>query len=160
MVLTLLFLSLQAFSSDLPAPRKMGLVLVFLSAKCPCSDSHITEISELSLQYTDFKFAAIHSNSDETPEQAMLYFKNAKLPFEVITDQKFKLADQFDAYKTPHSVIILPNKKIAYSGGVTDSSDGEDAEQKYLREALDDISKNKPIRKTKTEVMGCLIRPR
>lgn len=136
---------------------KKGLVLIFMSAKCPCSDSHIPVIKKLSAQYEDFKFAVIHSNLDESKDAVKKYFKTAALPFEVIKDYKTKIADEFQAYKTPHAFVISPAGEILYQGGVTNSSHAPSADEFFLANALADIAANKKVRVTEGRTLGCVI---
>jgi peroxiredoxin len=91
-----------------------GLVVVFMSAKCPCSNSHVAILKKLSQKYQNFKFIGIHSNSDESKESAQKYFKSAGLRFDIIQDQKNRLANELQAYKTPHAFVISPSGEILY----------------------------------------------
>jgi peroxiredoxin len=134
-----------------------GLVVVFLSAVCPCSDSHITELKSLHEAYPDFSFVAIHSNADESAEAAKKYFDQAKLPFSVIQDQKGKWLDQFKALKTPHAFVIKTGGEIVYQGGVSDSHDFSRAQHKFLREALEDVHADHKIRTAEGRTLGCAI---
>lgn len=137
--------------------NKKGLVVVFLSAKCPCSNSHVVEISHLSKDFPEFNFVAVHSNKDESLEKSKEYFANSKLPFLVIQDEENKIADEFKALKTPHVFVILADGKIAYQGGVSDSNNFAESHKKYLRDALTDIHDNKPVRTPEGRTLGCSI---
>jgi peroxiredoxin len=136
---------------------KKGLVIIFMSAKCPCSDSHVSEMKKLSEQYSDFKFTVIHSNTDEPKDFSQKYFKQVQLPFEVIEDEKTKLADEFKAYKTPHAFLINPQGEIVYQGGVTNSSDAKKSDLHFLANALEDLSQGKPVRIANGRTLGCVI---
>jgi peroxiredoxin len=127
-------------------PAQKGMVVVFLSAVCPCSNSHLTELKNLKEKFADFNFVGIHSNVDEGKELTVNYFKNANLPFPVIQDTKAKIANDFKAFKTPHAYIILKDGSIAYQGGVSDSHEFNSSKQKYLREALEDLSKGQKVK--------------
>lgn len=137
--------------------NKKGLVVVFLSAKCPCSNSHVIEITNLAKEFTDFNFVAVHSNKDEPIDLTKEYFVNTKLPFAVIQDQDTKIADDFKAFKTPHAYIVMADGKVAYQGGVSDSNNFAESKKKYLREALTDIHDNKPVRTPEGRTLGCSI---
>ena len=99
-------------------PRKVLLndnetatVVVFLSAACPCSDSHVPYLKKLKLEFPQITFIAIHSNMDEDEKTTEAYFKAVNLPFDVIQDVEARLADQFQAFKTPHAFIISKQGK-------------------------------------------------
>jgi hypothetical protein len=54
-------------------------VMVFLSAKCPCSIGHEAKLRELSKEFKakGFQFVAIHSNADEDLKMAKEHFSEA-----------------------------------------------------------------------------------
>ncbi len=137
--------------------QKKGLVVVFLSARCPCSNSHVTELSKLSKEYPDYLFIGLHSNQDESLEESKSYFNGAHLPFKVLQDEKAELADRFGAFKTPHSYVISPSGDLLYKGGISSSNNFENSKNKFLREALEDISAGKKIRTPEGRTLGCAI---
>lgn len=142
---------------SIDSATKKGMVVVFLSAKCPCSNSHIVELRNLAEEFKDFSFVGIHSNVDEDANLSKPYFQNAGLPFPVIEDEKAKLADQFQALKTPHSYVFSPTGEVLYQGGVSNSKDCTKADRKFLRDALDDIQAGKAVRMPLGRTLGCAI---
>ncbi|MBS1970649.1 MAG: redoxin domain-containing protein [Bdellovibrionales bacterium] len=134
-----------------------GTVVVFLSAKCPCSDSHITELKSLFEKYKDFKFVGIHSNVDEDLEFSKKYFVAQALPFPVLQDEKATLADTFKAFKTPHAYVLSPEGEIVFQGGITNSANGKDAKVHYLADALEDIQQGHKIKTASVRTLGCVI---
>ena len=137
--------------------EKKGTVLIFMSAKCPCSDSHVPLIKKMADKYKDFKFAVIHSNLDETKADSQKYFKKAAFNFDVIQDVKTQIADQFEAYKTPHAFILNPNGEIVYQGGVTNSSHAPAADEFFLENALNEINSGKAVSTPEGRTLGCVI---
>lgn len=142
---------------ELQTEGQKGLVVVFVSAICPCSDSHVQELNRLAKDFSDFKFVAIHSNVNEPLEMSQAYFKKAGFSFPVIEDQKAQLADQFQAFKTPHSFVVLPDGSFAYQGGVSNSHDFAKSKRKYLREALADIQAGRAVQTPEGRTLGCVI---
>lgn len=150
----------QSLNSDKPiniSQINKGLVVVFLSSTCPCSNSHIKELISLSEKFKDLTFLAVHSNADESVDEAKEYFKQAKLPFDVLRDENSKIANLLSASKTPHAFLISPKGDILYNGGVTDSSDGRLAKEFYLRKAIEDFLLGKKVNHAKTRTLGCVI---
>lgn len=137
--------------------NKKALVVVFLSAVCPCSNSHIEELKSLSRDYPEFNFIGIHSNVDETVDKAKIYFSKEALPFKVIQDENAALADRFKAFKTPHAFVVNADGKILYQGGVSSSKNFPQAEHKFLREALTQIQKDETVLKPEGRTLGCSI---
>lgn len=146
----------KSVSGQLESGKK-ALVVTFLSAKCPCSDSHVTALKELSRKFPEMQYVAVHSNVDESPELTAEYFKKANLPFPVLQDEKLKLANKFGAYKTPHSFVVSPEGVILYQGGVSDSKDFAKAKKHFLEDALVDIQAGTAVRVAEGRTLGCVI---
>lgn len=139
------------------AEGKKGIVVVFLSAKCPCSDSHIAEMKSLHKDFPEFAFVAVNSNVDETNELAQDYFKRSALEFPVIKDKNLELADRYKAFKTPHAFVMNNDGKVLYQGGVSSSRQFAMADRKYLRDALTNIQDGKPVAMDEGRTLGCVI---
>ena len=136
---------------------EVATVVVFLSATCPCSDSHIPYLKKLKEEFPKINYLAIHSNVDEDEKTTAKYFKSVALPFDVIQDDGAKLADEFKAYKTPHAFIISKEGKILYEGGVTSSAKAHEASHFHLRDALLDLTQGRDIRVKEVRTLGCAI---
>ena len=134
-----------------------GTVLIFMSARCPCSHSHVPEVKKLALKYADFSFAVVHANADEPTEEAKAYFQEAGFLFPVIHDQEGKLAEEFKALKTPHAFLINSQGKILYKGGITNSNDSNRADKHFLQNSLAEIVDGKSISNPEGRTLGCVI---
>lgn len=148
---------LRAQSTSSSAEGKKGLVIVFMSAKCPCSQSHSEEVKNLHAHFPDFSFVVVNSNSDETEEMAKTYFKSVGFDFPVIKDKNAELADRYAALKTPHAFLISPEGKIVYQGGVSSSRIFAKADKKFLRQALNEIREGKIVSTPEGRTLGCAI---
>lgn len=133
------------------------LVVLFLSAKCPCSMSHMDEIRNLAKDFPETKFLAINSNKDESREMGIAYFSKADLAFPVLRDENLKYADLLKAVKTPHAFILDKYGQIVYQGGVSDSAKFPNAKKRFLREALTEVKMKKPVSKPIARALGCAI---
>jgi len=101
-----------------PNPKAKASVVVFLSAKCPCSASHEPILKDLAAQYAkdNIEFIAVHANQNETQAQTLAHFaqsvtvKGANVPdslgFPMVEDRGAKIANELKALKTPHAYII------------------------------------------------------
>ncbi len=145
----------QTITADLNGRK--GVVVVFLSAVCPCSNSHVSELAALSKEHSDFAFYGVHSNADEGKELSQNYFQAAKLPFPIIADSVAKIADSYRPKRTPHAYVVLTNGEVVYQGGVSSSQDFGSAEHRYLRDALEDIKQNKRVKNPRSRPLGCEI---
>lgn len=142
-----------------PSAKAKATVVVFMSATCPCSESHEKVVSELSQKYSKdgFEFIAVHSNQNENNETTQKHFKESALGISVVADPGAKIANELKALKTPH-VYIIQNNKIVYEGGVDDSADSAESKTPYLANALAELKENKPITMAKTRALGCQIK--
>jgi peroxiredoxin len=132
-------------------------VVVFLSARCPCSRSHEVWLSKLAKDFKSFKFLGIHSNADESLTLAQEHFRKAKLSFDILEDKGAQLADQFKAFKTPHAYVYNEDGNLVYQGGVSDSHEVERSKRKFLLEVLEDLKNKKAVRISKGRTLGCVI---
>lgn len=147
----------SAKPAEFSAKGKSGLVAVFLSAVCPCSNSHLGELRALAKDFPGFAFVGIHSNSNEDASLTKTYFQNAALGFPILQDEGMQLADRFKALKTPHAFLLDPEGRIVYQGGVSSSRVFENADQKFLREALGDLRAKQKVRTPRGRTLGCVI---
>jgi hypothetical protein len=133
-------------------------VVIFVSATCPCSQSHVVELKSLAKDFPEFQFVGIHSNGNEGKQASQSYFQSLALPFEVIRDRGAKLADLFRASKTPHAFVINRDRQVVYRGGVSSSSQFHaQVERRFLREALDDLRASRAVRTPEGRTLGCAI---
>jgi hypothetical protein len=133
-------------------------VVAFLSAKCPCSAGHEPVLKALHQEFSkDFKFVGVHSNQNEDSKVTRKHFSEARLPFPVLEDRGARIAEKFGALKTPH-VFVLRGDQVLYQGGIDDTSDGQDPEKHYLRDALTRIREGKTPEVSNARVLGCAIK--
>ncbi len=90
-------------------------------------------------------------------EDARAYFKKIGFPFSVLQDENSKLANKFKANRTPHAFLVSSEGKILYSGGITNSKEGNTAVKNYLREALLDIDNGRNVGIAQSRTLGCEI---
>lgn len=133
------------------------MVIIFLSSVCPCSNAHIPHIKELAETYPKIEFLGVHANQNETLAQAKEYFNALNLPFKVIHDSDAKLADELKAFKTPHAYLISSSGEILYSGGISSSAKARDADNYFLKEAIEDFLNNRTIKIKQGRPLGCVI---
>jgi peroxiredoxin len=143
-----------------PAKAAKGTVVVFLSARCPCSASHELALKELAREYEakGFRFVGIHSNADEAEELTRKHFAEAGLPFPVLADGQSRLADAFGALKTPHAYLLSPKGEILFQGGVDDSHIAAASRQPYLRNALAAVAAGRAPDPAEVRTLGCAIK--
>jgi hypothetical protein len=135
-------------------------VVVFVSARCPCSASHEPVLKSLADRYgaRGFEFVGIHSNTDEPTPEARKHFASSALPFSVFEDTDARWANDFGALKTPHAYVVSPEGKILFQGGVDDSRTAARASRHYLAEVLGALDQGLPAPIHEVRALGCIIR--
>lgn len=118
---------------------------------------NIDYLENLSHEFKNYTFIAIHSNANENIEKAKQYFLEKKISFDVVSDNHSYWANILKAHRTPHSYIIDKLGNIVYQGGISDSSNPSKASAFYLKSALTNFQNGKPIIPSQTRVLGCKI---
>lgn len=132
-------------------------VVVFLSARCPCSMSHEPVLRELYKKFSPkgVHFEGVHSNQDE--ENAQVHFDATDLGFRVAKDPGAERANELGALKTPHAFVFADNKLI-YRGGIDNSQLAPQATKFYLHDAIEAALEGKTPAITEARALGCLIK--
>lgn len=133
-------------------------VFVFVSAECPCSQSHESELFELRQKYPQIEWLGIHSNQDEMDENQLQYYQKGSWPFPVLQDKEAQIAGEFRATKTPHVFVKDSSGELLYTGAISNRRDLSRATRFYLREVLEDLQEGRPPRHRRTLALGCNIR--
>ncbi len=135
-------------------------VVVFVSAKCPCSASHELALKSLHQEFSPkgFAFVGIHSNSDESPDLTRAHFTESAFPFPVIEDREAALANAFGALKTPHAFVISPAGEVLFQGGVDDSHVAAEAKIPHLKNAMISILGGRKPDPNRVRALGCVIK--
>ena len=136
---------------------KKGTVLFFLSSTCPCSNSHMKHLNDLSKTYKDFSFIGVHSDKFQEVQVAKEYFKSKGVEFPILEDKKQIVANELEALKTPHTFVFNNKNKMVFHGGVTNSSDYGHASKFYLKDALTSLDAGKTPKKNFARALGCYI---
>jgi len=142
--------------------ERLGTVLLFYWHDCPICNSYAPEIARISGSYTNFSFYIVQVDPDLTRPMAKKHAGEYGLPAPVLLDPQHRLVQWAKASVTPEAVVVGPNGQVRYQGRIDDLYAGlgkkrNEATQHDLREALDAISLNRPIRAKRTKAIGCLI---
>jgi hypothetical protein len=139
----------------------IGTVIVFLSAECPCSLSHLDSLKWASNQFPQFRFLGVHSNRDEPTDLVLRKFTEERVPFPVIEDTPtLSLANDLGALKTPHIFVLDRSGQILYRGAVDANhlvTNEEQRKNNYLVSALSAIVAGHKPEPKETTPLGCYI---
>jgi peroxiredoxin len=134
-------------------------VLLFLSARCPCSGGYDKRNKELAEAYTSkgVRFVAINSSVDEPANEVAEHAKAHGFGFPVLKDENHKLADTLNAQVTPEAFVIDEKGILRYHGRIDDSRDEKAILSHDLRNALDFLVAGQPPKVKSTTPFGCSI---
>jgi protein-disulfide isomerase len=142
---------------------KKAVVLFFVSAYCPTSNTFVKEMNQIAADYGDkIAFDFVHSDSDLKLTDILQHTEMNEIKATVLIDKDQRLATLTHATITPEVAVLSPTGSTLYQGRINDLYLGPTKRQrqattKDLRDALDAILANKPVAQPKTEAVGCKI---
>jgi peroxiredoxin len=154
--------SLNALSS------KKAIVIVFTSHNCPYSKIYEQRAKNFIQEYEakGVAFLLINpnnpsSNPEESIEEMATAAKEREYRSPYLSDGKQSVCDKFGATKTPE-VFVLKNQGgsffVKYKGAIDDNPQvATDVSSSYLREALDAVLSNQPVKISEKRATGCMI---
>lgn len=98
--------------------------------------------------------------ADEDSFEAMVdHAKKENYSSLYVLDTNSKLANAFDANTTPHVFLLDKNMTLKYTGAIDDNvKKSKEVKAHYLKDAIKNMSKGKPINPAKTKNIGCSIK--
>jgi len=137
------------------------VVVVFTCNSCPIATDYEDRILALADKFkNDAAFVAINVNT--IPEDSLPKMKeraeSRKFPFPYLFDKSQKIGKEFGAKYTPEFFVLDADRKIAYMGGLDDSSVADKVKTKHLEPAIDAILKGEQPATAETNAIGCRVR--
>ena len=81
------------------------------------------------------------------------------ITFPYLVDETQKVADQFKAQCTPDLYLFDSNQKLVYHGRLDDNwKDETQVKKEELKEAIENLSADKPLSDKQFHSMGCSIK--
>jgi len=137
-----------------------GVVLIFVSTRCPVSNAYNERMVKLAGEYQPkgFQFLGINANKAEEPSELASHAKSHGFNFPVLKDKGNVIADKLSASVTPE-VFVLDGKGILrYHGRIDDSQDPAKIKSEDLKAALEALIGNQEIAKKEAKAFGCTIK--
>ena len=98
----------------------MPTVVCFLGTECPLANLYAPRLQQLAEQFKGVRFVAVMSNRQDSTEEIAAYRDRHELTFPVLEDRANKIADQFDAQRTPEVFLLDPDFQVRYRGRIDD----------------------------------------
>ena len=143
-----------------------GLLVVFTCNTCPFVVMWEDRYIQLEEKCSQKKLGMVYINSnhakrngDDSMENMKAHFKKMDYNFPYLADDESIVANSFGAKTTPHIYLFNNEKKLVYKGAIDDNYKSiHDVKEKYLIDAIDQLSKKKPIKINQTRAVGCSIK--
>ncbi len=144
-----------------PADRS-GSVLFFYWQDCPISNGYAPEINRICASHTNFAFYIVQIDPELTPAAAKEHARKYDLRAPVLLDPQHRLVKLAKATVTPEAVVLGKHGEVLYRGRIDDlypvfGKKRAVATEHDLRDALDAITAGRPVKKSETKAIGCLI---
>lgn len=139
------------------------VVVVFLGAECPLVKLYAKRLQELHKKYSSKGVAILGVNSNQQDSLAEIahFVRTNKLKFPMLKDPGNKIADRFDAERTPEVFVLDSQRHVRYRGRIDDQFtygiQRPTIEKDYLANAIDSLLAGEPVAIEKTETVGCHI---
>jgi peroxiredoxin len=137
------------------------VVLVFVSTNCPYSNAYNERMRDLAAAYAKkgVLFVGINSNSTETVQEAADHARKHGHTFPIVKDPGNKVADLYDARRTPEAFVIGKDGRLDYHGRIDENyEDASKVVSPDLKNALDALLAGQPVAKSETKAFGCTIK--
>jgi hypothetical protein len=137
-------------------------VLIFYWQDCPISNSYAPELNRLRAAHTNCAFYIVQVDPGLTRAAAKEHAQKFDLHPPVLLDPQHRLVKRLKATVTPEAVVVGKKGQLLYRGRIDDGYAALGKKraaitQHDLQDALDAIAAGKPVKKTETKAIGCLI---
>jgi peroxiredoxin len=140
-----------------------AIVLVFIGTDCPVGNLYAPRLIEMNRDYKTkgVVFLGISSNAHDSEKDVAKYVHDMGIDFPVLKDPQNKVADSGLVERTPEVLVLDGAGRMRYRGAIDDQYKVGKARnaptQNYVRDALDALLANRPVKVTATKVEGCLL---
>jgi hypothetical protein len=148
----------------LEAKNRRATLLFFIAHDCPISNGYAPEMARICKAYEGKRVASyvVYVEQDLKSDEAAKHAHEFRYPCPALLDPSRKLVKLTGARMTPEAVLLTPDTKVVYRGRidnryVTYGKRRDQPTSRDLRNALDALLANRPVKPAKTPVIGCFI---
>jgi peroxiredoxin len=150
-------------------PSAKGFILVFTSNRCPVAKAYDKRLIALHDDYVNEGYPLILINPNdpvayaaESFEKMQQLVESKRFAFQYLQDIDGEIAANFGATRTPEA-FVLNNEAgkiiLRYTGKIDDNAhDSKGTTRNYVREVLEILQKNEPVKTPSTKAIGCSIK--
>jgi peroxiredoxin len=140
-------------------------VVIFTCNHCPYARAWHERLNDAGRDYTGkgVQFFQINSNDvTKSPHDSLQAMKDRVAAGEFVgpylRDEGQEVARAFDATRTPEVFVVSADGELAYHGAPDENSDEPKLDAHWVREALDDVLSDRPVKLASTKPVGCTIK--
>lgn len=151
----------KAFTLSKTAAGQNATVLMFIATKCPYSNAYNDRMRDMAEAYRGkgVLFVGINSNKTEPAQEALEHAKTNRHTFPIMKDPDNKVADLYDAKRTPEIFVVDKLGKVMYHGRIDENYENPSGvTSPDLKNALDAMLAGKPVERAETKAFGCTIK--
>jgi peroxiredoxin len=137
------------------------VVVIFIATKCPYSNAYNDRMRDMAKAYAgkDVLFVGINSNDTEPADEVKEHARKHGLDFPVMKDPGNRVADAYDARRTPEVFVIDGSGILRYHGRIDENyEDPAKVSSPDLKNALNSLLAGQPVAKAETKAFGCTIK--
>jgi hypothetical protein len=141
---------------------KAGSILFFYWHDCPISNSYAPEMNRIASAHPQFACYIVQVDRGLAPAAAREHARQYSLRPPVLLDPKHRLVRAVKATVTPEAVVLGKTGRLLYRGRIDNQfaalgKKRPSATEHDLLEALAAVAAGKPVPKSETTAIGCLI---
>ncbi len=138
-------------------------VLVFVSTKCSFSNDYNARLVKFAADYATrgtkhVRVIGINANADERVDAIARHASEKGLTYPIVRDEGNRIADRFQAQKTPEVWVIDQRGVVRYHGAIDDHFDETQVKVNYLASAVNALLEGKEPGVKDTPPQGCSIK--
>ncbi|TWT61584.1 redoxin domain-containing protein [Rubinisphaera italica] len=144
-------------------PADHLVVVAFLGTECPLARLYGQRLEELQTEFRDHGVTVIgiDSNVQDSLTEITAFVARHHLTIPILKDTGNRVADQFEAERTPEVFLLDQNREIRYRGRIDDQYlvglSRESEQRRDLAIAIEEVLKGEDVTVPKTKAIGCLI---
>jgi peroxiredoxin len=131
-----------------------AVVVLFLSTLCPYSNYYNELLRDMASEFEakGVLFVGINSSRAETLAEIVAHARDHGHTFPILRDADGKLAEIFDARRTPEVFLLDREGRLRYHGRIASKISSPE-----LKNALESLLSGRPVRPAETKAFGCAI---
>ncbi len=143
-----------------------GFILTFTCNTCPYAELYEQRIIDLHNEFAPKGYPVVAINPNDVVKkpgdslEAMKERAEEKgYPFVYLQDETQEIAHAFGATRTPHMYILDKDLTVLYIGGIDNNpKDADQANEHYIKNAINELLEGKTISQKTTKAIGCTIK--